>query len=105
MSDSIDKGKLNGSVNVLAEAMRNVFSEAVISAVEPLREDMQAMENRLNGRIDDLETRIDNVKNDLETRIDNVKNDLETRIDTTNQNMQAQFAHQEKKIGTMIAGR
>jgi len=94
MSDSIDKGKLNGSVNVLAEAMRNVFSEAVISAVEPLREDMQAMENRLNGRIDGLET-----------RIDNVKNELETRIDTTNQNMQAQFAHQEKKIGTMIAGR
>ena len=36
------KESLNGSVELLAKAMRTVFSEAVEGATEPLHEDMQS---------------------------------------------------------------
>ena len=35
--------KLNGSVDLLAEAMRQVFSEGVEKAVEPLRSEMKEL--------------------------------------------------------------
>jgi len=54
-----DKSKLNGSVDLLADAMRKVFSEAVEGAIDPvttqvkaLRSDMHDMEERLNERND-----------------------------------------------------
>lgn len=66
---------LNGSVGLLADAMRKVFSEAVEDAVEPLRDDIA-------GISDGMATKAD--------------------IKTTNENMQAQFAEQEKKIGRLL---
>ena len=70
-----ESGKLNGSVNMLAKAMRTVFSEAVEGAVAPLRDDIA-------GISDGMATKAD--------------------IKTTNENMQTQFAEQEKKIGQLL---
>jgi len=38
-----DKSKLNGSVDLLAEAMRKVFSEAVEEAVNPLTTEVKTL--------------------------------------------------------------
>ncbi len=70
---------LNGSVNLLAQAMRDVFREGVERAVEPLATEMKAMRTDMR---------------DMESR-------LNERIDTTNQNMQGQLAEQQKKIGAI----
>ena len=42
--------KLNGSVNLLAKAMRQVFTEAVEEGIEPKRKDMTAAKGRLERR-------------------------------------------------------
>lgn len=57
----------------LASAFRDIISDAVERAVKPLRQDMRAMEDRLNKR-----------------------------IDTVSATMQAQFAEQEKKLGKIL---
>ena len=69
------KESLNGSVELLAKAMRTVFSEAVEGAVAPLRDDIA-------GISDGMATKAD--------------------IKTTNENMQSQFAAQEKQIGQLL---
>ena len=72
----MSKKKLNGSVNTLATAFRNV----VVEAVEPLREDI----NGLLGEMVAMEERI------------NVK------IDTTNENMAKQFAAIPKLVADKV---
>ena len=72
-----EPSKLNGSVDMLAQAMRKVFSEAVEGAVEPLRDDIAVIGDSMATRAD---------------------------IETTNKNMQSQFAEQEKKIGQLLKG-
>ena len=72
-----EQGKLNGSVDMLAQAMRKVFSEAVEGAVEPLRDDIAAIGDSMITKAD---------------------------LETTNENMQSQFAEQEKKIGQLLKG-
>ena len=65
--------KLNGSVDLLAQAMRGVFTEAVEQVggdiKAEIKADMVAMEQR-----------------------------LEARIDTTNKNMQVQFAQNRQDV-------
>ena len=68
--------KLNGSVELLAKAMRKVFSEAVEDVAEPLHKDMKGLRTDMQG---------------MGARLD-------AGIKTTNENMQSQFAEQEKKI-------
>ena len=68
-----EKGKPNGSVDILAGAMRTVFSELLDESREKTQEDLKGVEERLGKR-----------------------------IDTTNENMQVQFAEQEKKISKVI---
>ena len=75
--------KMNGSVDLLAQAMRKVFSESVEGAVAPLTTEVKA----------------------LRTEVHDMEGRLNKRIDTTNANMQAQFAEQEKKIGQLIKER
>ena len=65
------KKSLNGSVELLANAMRTVFSEAVEGAVAPLRDGIA-------GISDGMATKAD--------------------IKTTNENMQSQFAQHRKDI-------
>ena len=79
------KSKLNGGIELLATAMRKVFDENMAATREALKEDLSETEGRLNDHID--------------KRADH----LEKRIDTTNENMQEQFAEQEKKLGKLIS--
>ena len=65
------KKALNGSTDLLAKAMRTVFSEAVEGAVEPLRESL------------------DEVRENMATKAD---------LDTTNENVQVQLAQNRKDI-------
>ena len=74
------KKSLNGSVELLADAMRTVFSEAVKGATEPLHEDMKGLRTDMQG---------------MGARMDE-------GIKITNENMQSQFAEQEKKIGQLL---
>ena len=79
------KNKLNGGIELLAKAMRQVFDENMEATREAVKGDLSDMEGRLNEHIDE--------------RVDH----LDKRIDTTNENMQAQFSEQERKIGKMIS--
>ena len=49
-----DAPKLNGSVDLLAKAMRQVFTEAVQGAVEPVKTEVQAMRTEMR----DMEERL-----------------------------------------------
>ena len=71
-----DKDRLNGSVSLLADAMRQVFSEAVQGAVEPVATEVKA----------------------LRTEVHDMEGRLNERIDTTNENVQAQLAQHRKDI-------
>lgn len=79
--------KLNGSVDLLAKAMRDVFTESVETAIEPLRTEMRTEIRAMRTEMRDMESR-------LNGRID----ETNARIDTTNQNMQAQFAQHRKDV-------
>lgn len=72
MSEEKNKA-LNGSVDLLAQAMRQVFTEAVADGILPVQESMERMEGRLNEKID-------------------------KGLDTTNKNVQAQLAAHRKDI-------
>ena len=65
-----DQGALNGSVDLLAGAMRQVFQECMETTRGVVKQDIEGMEQRLTER-----------------------------IDTTNANMQARFSEQDKKFG------
>ena len=75
-----DKPGLNGSVNLLADAMRKVFTEAVEGAVDPLRTEMRAMRTDMR---------------DMEGRL---TKHIDEQVDTTNQNVQAQIADMERRM-------
>ena len=49
------KKSLNGSVELLADAMRTVFSEAVKGATEPLHEDMKGLHEDMKGLRTDMQ--------------------------------------------------
>ena len=82
--------KLNGSVDTLALAMRQVFTEAVEGAVEPLTEEVKGLRSDMDRRFDEVNKRIDGV---------------EGQIATTNENMAVQFNEQEQKIKKLISER
>ena len=79
-----ESNKMNGSVGLLAEAMRKVFQEATAQAVEPVMEEMTAMEERLDNKIDGH------------------AENLDKRISTAETNMSAQFGQQKKDISDEI---
>ena len=79
--------KLNGSMTAFARA----FSDVVRDATSHL-----ATKDEIAKLADNMATKDD--INQLSDRIDRVEASLNGRIDITNQNMQAQFAQQEKKI-------
>ena len=83
--------KLNGSADLLAQALRQVFQETVGAAqgvtndrLEKLDSDMKKMNKTTNKNMQELRT------------------ELQEMNKTTNENMQSQFAEQEKKIGKML---
>jgi len=52
------KKPLNGSVDLLAEGIRNVFNEGFTSVRDGVKADIADMENRLIKQIDDSEGRL-----------------------------------------------
>jgi len=80
--------ELNGSVNLLADALHRVFGEAMQDVREGVREDIdrsvEGAERRLNASMNEM------------------KADLKQRIDTTNENMAKQFSHQEGLISSVV---
>ena len=44
----MSKGNLNGSVDLLADAMRKVFKESVEGAVKPLEDRVEKVENEVS---------------------------------------------------------
>ncbi len=78
----MSKSSLNGSVDLLADAMRKVFKEAVEGAVQPLTDQVKA----------------------VRTEVGDLRTEVNDQIKTTNENMGAQFAAQEEKIGKLIKG-
>ena len=90
MTDQQDK--LNGSMEAFARA----FSDVVRNSTSHLatKDDIANMATK--DDIANMATKDD--INRLSDKIDRVETRLNRRIDTTNNNMQAQFAQQEKKI-------
>ena len=93
---------LNGSVELLATAMRDVFSEGVERAVHPLEEKIETllselggMEGRFNGELKALLSELGG----MEGRFNE---ELNKNAQSTNENMQAQLANQEKRIAELI---
>ena len=76
------KNKLNGSADLLAKAIQQVFEEATEISRAQVKQDMHGMEQNLSDKIDATNE----------------------SIKTTSQNMQAQFAQQEEKIAKMVKG-
>ena len=69
--------KHNGSVDLLAQAMRQVFDESMQGVRSKVKQGMENMESRITTHFD-------------------------KQIETTNQNMQTQFAEQEKDIADIV---
>ena len=61
-SDTMSEDKLNGSVDLLAKAMRKVFVEAVEEGTAPLREDVAG----LREDVGKVKSDVDGLKSDVE---------------------------------------
>ncbi len=87
-------GKLNGSIDLLAKAMRDVFKESLEAGLVPVRKD-----------INDMRENIDDLRENMES----MENRLAGQIKTTNENVQAQLAQHRKDIAAdvkkLLAGR
>jgi len=102
---------LNGSVDLLAKAMRKVFVEAVQEGIRPLEKKFDGFEGRIGGiesRIDGLEGRMDGLEgrmDGLEGRMDKFDSRMEemnTRIGNMESNVQAQLAQNRKDIANDV---
>ncbi len=78
---------LDGNIDLLVRAMRDVF----VGAMEKTGSDIRA----------DIKTDLHAMENRLNNKIDTVEGCLNGQIDTTNKNMQAQFAQQERSIAEL----
>ncbi len=88
---------LNGSVDLLAKAMRKVFVEAVQEGIMPLEKKFGALGSRmdrLEGRMDGLEGRMDKFDDSME--------EMNTRIGNMESNVQAQLAQNRKDIANDV---
>ena len=74
------KSKLNGSVDLLAKAMRQVFTEAVEQGVMPLGEKISGLESRMDG----------------------LQREVRDGLETTNKNVQVQLAQHRKDVSSDV---
>ena len=80
-----DKKGLNGSVDLLASAMRQVFTEAVQGAVGTVETEVKA----LRTEVRDMRGDIDSMRENMATKAD---------LDTTNKNVHAQLAQHREDV-------
>ena len=78
MSEEDGKKGLNGSVDMLAGAMRQVFKEAVEGAVAPINDQVKA-----------LRTEVGDMRENMATKAD---------LAITNENVQAQLAQHREDV-------
>ena len=91
--------KLNGSVDLLAKAMRQVFTEAVQEGVQPIKESVDGLKQDVDG----LKQDVGGLKQD----VGGLKQDvggLKQGLETTNNNVQAQLAQNRKDISKDVKG-
>ena len=71
-----------GSTDILAQAMKRVFKEAVEEGIVPLQKDMGTL------------------REDVEQGLQGVREDLERGLQTTNQNVQRQLSEHRKNVAS-----
>lgn len=92
-----NKEPLNGSVELLARAMREVITDAVTQGMGPLSSQVACIREDLAGVKEDLAE----VKEDLAGVKDEVKV-LGVRMDNMESNVQAQLAEHRKQVAADI---
>lgn len=85
----MSKSKLNGSVDLLAQALRRALTEAVETGMEPVRKDM--------GTLLSQQAALEKRQGALEKR----QGALEKEQQVDRQNMTAQFAQVHKTLGQL----
>lgn len=98
---AIDREPLNGSVELLAKAMRQVFTDAVAQGVGPIagevaciRADLAGVKQDLAGVKEDLAGVKEDMK-DMEGR-------LSKRMDNLESNVQAQLAENRRQVAADV---
>ena len=91
---AIDREPLNGSVELLAKAMRQVFTDAVAQGVEPIAGEVACIRADLAGVKEDLAGVKEDMK-DMEGR-------LSKRMDNLESNVQAQLAENRRQVAADV---
>ena len=78
-----------GSVDILAQAMKRVFKEAVEEGAAPLRKDVGT-----------LRKDVGTLQEDVENGLKGVREDVERGLKTTDQNVQKQLAQHRKGVAS-----
>jgi len=87
-----EKSRMNDGVDLLADAMRQVFTETVKDVVEPLTTEVKAMRSDMN----ELRSDVNDLKSDV--------NDLKKENHTTRENVQSQLAEHRKEVRNILSG-
>ena len=74
--------QLNGSTELLAKAMKQVVSEAVEGGVEPLRNEIASMQERMATKEDiaDVKADVAEVRAEMEEGIKRLETDIENGV-------------------------
>ena len=67
--------KLNGSVNLLATALRDVFTEAMVAVKDDMKNDIQGFDNNLNTRMNGIDKSLENLGKRMD-KIDQSQKDM-----------------------------
>jgi len=89
---------LNGSVDLLANAMRKVFSEAVEGAVKPLTLEVKAITSEVKA----IQSEVKAIKSEVKAMRSDI-NDLKEENQTTRDNVQSQLASHRKEVNRIIS--
>ena len=98
---AIDREPLNGSVELLAKAMRQVFTDAVAQGVEPIAGEVACIRADMVGVKEDLAS----VKEDLagvKEDIKDMEGRLNKRMDNLESNVQAQLAGNRRQVAADV---
>ena len=90
-----DKSKLNGSVGMLAQAMRQVFREAVEEGTAPLRKDVSGLKTDMKRGFKEAAEERGRLRSDMESGFKDAAEERERlrgEIDRLDTDMQNGFA-------------
>lgn len=96
-----DREPLNGSVELLANAMRQVFTDAVAQGIEPIAGEVACIRTDLADVKEDLaevKLEVAGVKEDMK----NMEGRLNKRMDNLESNVQAQLAENRRQVAADV---